>query len=78
MSVTAASGIRIPQAELQQLEDAGLVVRDTGHPLHAGQPVALTDAGRAALFAARRAPTVQAPKVSARPGASRPTPAQRR
>ncbi|MFJ8151173.1 hypothetical protein [Streptomyces sp. NPDC094468] len=78
MSVTAASGTRIPHAKLQQLEDAGLVVRDTGHPVHAGQPVALTDAGRAALFAARRAPTVQAPKVPARPGASRPTPAQRR
>ncbi|MFE2511875.1 hypothetical protein ACFXC9_25960 [Streptomyces naganishii] len=78
MSVTAASGTRIPHAKLQQLEDAGLVVRDTGHPVHAGQPVALTDAGRAALFAARRAPTVQAPKVPARPGASRPTTAQRR
>ncbi|MGZ0198814.1 hypothetical protein ACNFR7_01100 [Streptomyces sp. RM1] len=78
MSVTAASGTRIPHAKLQQLEDAGLVVRDTGHPVHAGQPVALTDAGRAALFAARRAPTTQAPKVPARPGASPSTPAQRR
>ncbi|WP_433453735.1 hypothetical protein ACQPXS_36320 [Streptomyces sp. CA-142005] len=78
MSVTAASGTRIPHARLQQLEDAGLVVRDTGHPVHAGQPVALTDAGRAVLVAARRAPTAQAPKVPARPGASRATPAQRR
>ncbi|MDX2680116.1 hypothetical protein [Streptomyces soliscabiei] len=78
MSVTAASGTRIPHAELQRLEDAGLVVRDTGHPVHAGQPVALTDAGRAALSAARRAPTTQAPKVPARPGASPSTPPQRR
>ena len=65
MSVTAASGTRIPHAKLQRLEVAGLVVRDTGHPVHAGQPVALTDAGRAALFAARRTPTTQAPKPGA-------------
>lgn len=78
MSVTAASGTRIPRAKLQRLEDAGLVVRDTGHPVHAGQPVSLTDAGRAALFAARRTPTTQAPKVPARPGTSPSTPAQRR
>lgn len=78
MSVTAASGTRIPHARLQQLEDAGLVVRDTGHPVHAGQPVALTDAGRAALAAARRSATVQALKVPARPGASPSSPAQRR
>ncbi|MFE5162974.1 hypothetical protein ACFRNT_31605 [Streptomyces sp. NPDC056697] len=78
MSVTAASGTRIPHAKLQRLEDAGLVVRDTGHPVHAGQPVALTDAGRAALSAARRAPTAKAPKVPARPSASPSTPAQRR
>ncbi|MFC8663140.1 hypothetical protein [Streptomyces sp. NPDC057199] len=78
MSVTAASGTRIPHAKLQRLEDAGLVVRDTDHPVHAGQPVSLTDAGRAALFAARRTPTTQAPKVPARPGTSASTPAQRR
>ncbi|WP_370666313.1 hypothetical protein [Streptomyces sp. IBSBF 2507] len=78
MSVTAASGTRIPHAKLQWLEDAGLVVRDTGHPVHAGQPVALTDAGRAALFAARRTPTTQTLKVPARPGTSPSTPAQRR
>ncbi|MGW7362452.1 hypothetical protein ACWGI8_03280 [Streptomyces sp. NPDC054841] len=78
MSVTAASGTRIPHAKLQRLEGAGLVVRDAGHPVHAGQPVSLTDAGRAALFAARRTPTTQAPKVPARPGTSPSTPAQRR
>ncbi|MEU3299747.1 hypothetical protein ABZ729_07980 [Streptomyces sp. NPDC006678] len=54
LSVTTASGTRIPYAELQRLEGAGLVSRDTGHPVHAGQPVALTGAGRAALVAARR------------------------
>ncbi|MEJ8639014.1 hypothetical protein [Streptomyces sp. MS2.AVA.5] len=78
MSVTAASGTRIPHAKLQRLEEAGLVVRDTDQPVHAGQPVALTDAGRAALFAARRTPTIQAPKVPPRPGTSPSTPAQRR
>ncbi|MFE2063029.1 hypothetical protein ACFXDH_11565 [Streptomyces sp. NPDC059467] len=78
MSVTAASGTRISHAKLRRLEDAGLVARDTGHPVHAGQPVALTDAGRAALFAARRTPTTQASKVPARPGTSPSTPAQRR
>ncbi|MFD3580903.1 hypothetical protein [Streptomyces sp. NPDC058683] len=78
MSVTTASSTRIPHAKLQRLEDAGLVVRDTGHPVHAGQPVALTDAGRAALFAARRTPTTQAPKLPARPGTSPSAPAQRR
>ncbi|MEU9288303.1 hypothetical protein AB0D57_27290 [Streptomyces sp. NPDC048275] len=77
-SVTAASGTRIPHAKLRRLEDAGLVARDTGHPVHAGQPVALTDGGRAALFAARRTPTTQAPKVPVRPGSSPSTPAQRR
>ncbi|MFF6882642.1 hypothetical protein ACFY9F_05590 [Streptomyces sp. NPDC012421] len=79
LSVTVASGTRIPYAEVRKLEDAGLVVRDTGHPLHAGQPVALTDAGRAALFAARRAPTTrQVTKPPARPGAWPSTPARRR
>ncbi|GAA3196436.1 MULTISPECIES: hypothetical protein [Streptomyces] len=68
-SVTAASGTRIPHAKLQRLEAAGLVVRDTDHPVHAGQPVSLSDTGRAALFAARRTPTTQAPKAPARPGA---------
>ncbi|RST11508.1 hypothetical protein E2C00_24425 [Streptomyces sp. WAC05374] len=78
MSVTTASGTRIPYAELQQLEGAGLVSRDTGHAVHAGQPVALTDAGCAALFAARRPPTTHVPKPPARPGAWPSTPTRRR
>lgn len=78
MSVTAASGIRIPHAELQRLENVGLVVRDTGHPVHAGQPITLTDAGRAALFAARRASTARAPKLPTGPGTSWPAPPHRR
>ncbi|MFJ1551741.1 hypothetical protein [Streptomyces sp. NPDC088246] len=78
MSVTTASGTRIAHAELQRLEGAGLVSRDTGHPVHAGQPVALTDAGRAALAAARRLTTPQAPTTAARPGAWPSAPAPRR
>ncbi|MEU4030578.1 hypothetical protein [Streptomyces anulatus] len=78
MSVTAASGTRIPYAKLQRLEGAGLVVRDTGHPVHAGQPVALTDAGRAALLTARRTPATQRPKTTAPTGAWPSTPAPRR
>jgi hypothetical protein len=78
MSITTASGTRIPHAKLQRLEDTGLVVRDTGHPLHAGQPVSLTDAGRTALLDARRIPTRHAPKSPARPGVSPSTPAKRR
>ncbi|MFE1071193.1 hypothetical protein ACFW5W_08195 [Streptomyces sp. NPDC058783] len=77
VSVTAASGTRIPHARLQRLEDAGLVLRDTGHPVHAGQPVALTGAGRAALFAARRTPTTRAPTLPTRPGTPPSTPAHR-
>ncbi|MGY9065354.1 hypothetical protein [Streptomyces sp. CAS3] len=78
MSVITASGTRIPHAKLRRLEDEGLVVRDTGHPVHAGQPLSLTDAGRAALFASRRTPTTRLPKAPARTGASPSSPAQRR
>ncbi|MFJ6017281.1 hypothetical protein [Streptomyces sp. NPDC092952] len=77
MSVTAASGTRISHVKLRRLEDAGLIARDTGHPVHAGQPVVLTDAGRAALFAARRVPTTQKPRGPARPAAS-PSPTAHR
>ncbi|MGV9967652.1 hypothetical protein ACWDU3_27500 [Streptomyces olivaceus] len=78
LSVTASAGTRIPYLQMQQLERAGLTVRDTSHPVDAGQPVSLTDAGRAALLAARRTPTTHAPKSPARPGASPSTPAKRR
>ncbi|WP_432104113.1 hypothetical protein [Streptomyces sp. bgisy091] len=78
LTVTTASGTRIPHTKLQLLEDAGLVARDTDHPVHAGQPVALTDSGQTALFAARRTPTTQAPKVPARPRSSASASAQRR
>jgi hypothetical protein len=67
-----------PPTKLRRLEDVGLVAQDTGHPVHAGPPVAFTDAGRAALFAAHRAPTTQTPKVPVCPGTSPSTPAQRR
>ncbi|MFI5795928.1 hypothetical protein [Streptomyces sp. NPDC051677] len=75
MSVATASGTRIPYTHLQRLEAAGLVSRDTSHPVHAGQPVALTDAARAALADSRPPPT--AAPASARPGAW-PTAASRR
>ncbi|MCM2518110.1 hypothetical protein NC658_33590 [Streptomyces griseoincarnatus] len=76
--VTDSSGTRIPYPRMQKLERAGLITRDTSHPVHAGQPVSLTDAGRVALLDARRTPTTQAPKSPARPGASPSTPAKRR
>ncbi|MFD8847634.1 hypothetical protein [Streptomyces sp. NPDC059604] len=76
MTLTTASGTRLPPTDLQRLEATGLVTRDTSHPVHAGQPVALTDTGRAAL-AAHRPPTVPVPKTTARPGAWPTTPARR-
>ncbi|MFF0740570.1 hypothetical protein ACFYVL_09225 [Streptomyces sp. NPDC004111] len=66
MSVPTASGTRVPYERLQALESAGLVSRDTTHPVEAGQPVALTEQGRAALV--RRPP----PSRAAVPPASRP------
>jgi hypothetical protein len=73
MPVATASGTRIPYAQLQRLESAGLVSPDVGHPVHAGQPVALTDAGRAALVGSR-SPSPTAASASARPGAWPPGP----
>lgn len=78
MSATTASGTRIPHAELQKLEGAGLVSRDTDHPVHAGQPVVLTDTGRAALLAARRRTTAPVHKPPARPGTWPSAPTRRR
>ncbi|MEV8410919.1 hypothetical protein AB0R12_35675, partial [Streptomyces niveus] len=39
VSVTTASGTRIPLRELQHLEEAGHVSYDTRHSAHTGQPV---------------------------------------
>ncbi|MGW1605299.1 hypothetical protein [Streptomyces eurythermus] len=78
LSVTTASGTRIPYAHLQRLHSAGLVDIDTSHPVHAGQPVSLTDTGRAALAASRRPQTAQASPPASRPGAWPSTPAHRR
>ncbi|MEV7955264.1 hypothetical protein [Streptomyces sp. NPDC088141] len=75
-SVMTASGTRVMEGTLRRLESAGLVVRDTTRPVHAGQPVTLTDDGRAVLAGSRRtAPSASAP-VS-RPGAW-PAPARMR
>ncbi|AIA06672.1 hypothetical protein [Streptomyces noursei] len=69
MSVATASGARVSYARLQQLEAGGLVSRDAGHPIHAGQPIALTEAGRAAL-GRRTCPTAEPSATPARrPGA---------
>lgn len=78
LSVTTASGTRIPYAHLQRLHSAGLVEIDTSHLVHAGQPVSLTDAGRAALAASRCPQTAQASLPASRPGAWPSTPVQRR
>ncbi|MFK0120069.1 hypothetical protein [Streptomyces sp. NPDC090994] len=78
LSVTTASGARIPYASFQRLEAAGLVALDTSHPVHAGQPVTLTDAGRAALTARRRPQPNPAPTPGPRPGAWPARPAPRR
>ncbi|MDW4906755.1 hypothetical protein RB628_15745 [Streptomyces sp. ADMS] len=67
LSVVTASGTRLAYSQFQRLEAAGLVVRDDSHPLHAGQPVTLTDAGRALLASPRRPATPTAPPAQ-RPG----------
>jgi hypothetical protein len=69
LSVTTACGARITYAALQRLRAAALVDLDTTHPVHAGQPVTLTDAGRAALTAHRRSHQTPAPRPVPRPGA---------
>ncbi|MFD7017532.1 hypothetical protein [Streptomyces sp. NPDC059928] len=55
LAVATPTRTRISYAQLQRLEAMGLVERDTAHPVQAGQPVTLTDAGRDALTAPRRA-----------------------
>ncbi|WP_282697843.1 hypothetical protein [Streptomyces sp. CC208A] len=72
VSVVTASGTRIGQHDFSRLETSGLVQRDTTHPLHAGQPVTLTDAGRAALTIrpSSRVASRPAPRPGAWPGAA--------
>lgn len=55
LAVATPTCTRIPYTQLQRLEAMGLVERDTAHRVQAGQPVTLTDAGRAALTAPRSA-----------------------
>lgn len=54
LAVATPARARISYAQLQHLEALGLVARDTSHPVQAGQPVTLTDAGRSVLTAPRR------------------------
>lgn len=71
--VVTASGTRIPYSQLHRLEEDRLVVRDTSHPVTAGQPVTLTDTGRAALTAPRspKAPgTAPVPRPGTWPAAT--------
>lgn len=68
LSVMTASGTRLPLPALQRLEKAGLVEVDRAHPLHAGQPIALTALGRRTL-------TGPAPARAARPPSGMPLPA---
>ncbi|MFF3556172.1 hypothetical protein ACFYXL_22520 [Streptomyces tsukubensis] len=75
VSVVTASGTRIGSETLRRLETGGLVERDTSHPLHAGQPVALTGAGRTALSAPRR--TVPPTTTPVQRAGAWPTPATR-
>ncbi|MCY0932553.1 hypothetical protein OTB20_41835 [Streptomyces sp. H27-H1] len=61
VSVATATGVKVDQYDFERLEGAGLVTRDTSHPLHAGQPVHVTDLGRSVLAGSRRS------AISARP-----------
>ncbi|MEU5148786.1 hypothetical protein AB0G42_16550 [Streptomyces yangpuensis] len=73
MSVVTASGVRVAHPVFQRLEEAELVVRDTSHPLHAGQPVSLTDSGRTTVTGTGRPPAATAtpaPRVGSWPAAS--------
>ncbi|MGX1759890.1 hypothetical protein ACWIG5_23785 [Streptomyces lydicus] len=60
LAVVCASGNRVTGTMLQRLETQGLVVRDESRPLHVGQPVTLTEAGRSSLSRARKATVVKA------------------
>ncbi|MFI6289354.1 hypothetical protein ACIBCM_32195 [Streptomyces sp. NPDC051018] len=75
VSVVTASGTRIGSETFRRLEADGFVERDTSHPLHAGQPVSLTGAGRAALSAPR--PRVVPSTAYAQRAGAWPTPASR-
>ncbi|ALC26971.1 MULTISPECIES: hypothetical protein [Streptomyces] len=75
LAVATPTRTRISYAQLQRLEANGFVERDSSHPVQAGQPVTLTDAGRAVLTSPRRAGapgTTPAPLPPAFPAASRP------
>ncbi|OII62192.1 hypothetical protein BJP40_03905 [Streptomyces sp. CC53] len=66
LSVVTGTGARVTQQDYERLERAGLVQRDASRPLHAGQPVTLTNAGRAALTARPADPVAARP--APRPG----------
>ncbi|MFF9785073.1 hypothetical protein [Streptomyces nigrescens] len=71
LAVICASGNRITGTMLQRLETQGLVTRDESRPLHVGQPVTLTEAGRNSLSRARKATVVKARARHTGPTAAR-------
>ncbi|MEV6730702.1 hypothetical protein [Streptomyces sp. NPDC051364] len=77
LSVVTASGVRVAHPLYQRLEDARLVARDASHPLHAGQPILLSDTGRTALTGTTRQPAATA-NPAPRAGAWPATPARSR
>ncbi|MCX5278403.1 hypothetical protein [Streptomyces virginiae] len=77
LSVVTASGVRVAHPLYQRLEDALLVARDASHPLHAGQPISLTDIGRITLTGTPRPPAATATPAS-RAGAWPAAPARSR
>ncbi|MEN8654395.1 hypothetical protein ABCR94_28305 [Streptomyces sp. 21So2-11] len=69
MYVTTTSGNGLAYADLQRVEAAGLVARDTTQSVEAGQWLTLTDTGRTALAVSRSHRTA-APPVAPRPATS--------
>ncbi|WP_211265554.1 hypothetical protein [Actinacidiphila oryziradicis] len=65
VSVVTTSGTRVPWPAHQRLAERSLVTRDESHPLYAGQPVTLTDAGRACLTGSRRTTATRAARAEA-------------
>ncbi|MFF4285648.1 hypothetical protein ACFY0R_10010 [Streptomyces sp. NPDC001633] len=71
LAAVCASGNRITGTMLQRLEARGLVARDESRPLHVGQPVTLTEAGRNSLSRARKVNVVKARARHTGPTAAR-------
>ncbi|CAM5325474.1 hypothetical protein [Streptomyces abikoensis] len=75
MSVTTPSGNRVTWPAFQRLE---VVNRDITRPLHAGQPITLTDAGRSCLTRTRQSPPAVQTVPTAAPVAAQTAQPRRR